>query len=356
MKIFESQSSFELSVVLTDAEALLYREVFRTQMPITIPELDNRKFIVKEMSPYHGEGAPKNSWHLVIKQEAAEHTLPPTASGELTYQTIRLPQLEPVLEHPHQPASQAFNPDQEIETQRLTIFGDIHANLPALQAVLADTEARDLSPLYCLGDLVGYCTFPNEVVATIQERNIPTLMGNYDQGIGNDSDDCGCAYTNPVAEALGRRSIAWSKQNTSADTKLYLRQLPAQIPLQLDALRVVLVHGSPRKINEYLYADRPDATLERLLDMAEAEVLVCGHTHIPYHRILPSGRHVVNAGSVGKPKDGNPQACYVVLETLNNNLSVTFRRVPYDVERAAQAIEANDMPHEYAEMLRTGTG
>jgi putative phosphoesterase len=240
--------------------------------------------------------------------------------------------------------------------QRVTIFGDIHANLPALQAVLADMEARGLAPLYCLGDLVGYGTFPNEVVATIRERNIPTLMGNYDQGIGHDSDDCGCAYTNRVAEALGKRSIAWTKQQTTPENKFYLRQLPTQIPIQLEALRVRLVHGSPRKINEYLYADRPDASLERLLDMAQAEVLVCGHTHIPYHRILPSGRQVVNAGSVGKPKDGDPRACYVVLEAINNDLAVTFMRVPYDVERAAQAIEASEIPHEYAQMLRTGTG
>ena len=240
--------------------------------------------------------------------------------------------------------------------QSVTIFGDIHGNLPALEAVLTDIETHDLTPLYCLGDLVGYGTFPNEVIATIRERNIPTLMGNYDQGVGNSSDDCGCAYTSKAAEALGKRSIAWTNQNTTADNKLFLRQLATQFPLQLEGLRVRLVHGSPRKINEYLYEDRPDATMERLLDMAEADVLVCGHTHIPYHRVLPSGRHVVNAGSEGKPKDGNPQACYIVLEVTEDNLNVTFKRVLYDVERTAQAIEASDMPHEYAEMLRTGTG
>jgi putative phosphoesterase len=239
---------------------------------------------------------------------------------------------------------------------QVTIFGDIHGNLPALEAVLADIDARGLSPLYCLGDLVGYGTFPNEVIAKIRERNIPTLMGNYDQGVGNSSDDCGCAYTSKVAEELGKRSIAWSNQHTTEMNKLYLRQLTGQIPLELDRLRVQLVHGSPRKINEYLFENRPDASLERLLDLAQADVLVCGHTHIPYHRILPSGRHVVNAGSVGKPKDGNPQACYVVLEVNNGNLVVNFKRVPYDMERAAQAIEASDMPHEYAEMLRTGSG
>ena len=107
------------------------------------------------------------------------------------------------------------------------------------------------------------------------------------------------AYTNKAAEALGKRSIAWSNQTTNQENKLYLRQLPTQFPLELDGWRVQLVHGTPRKINEYLYEDRPDATMVRLLDRAEAEVLVCGHTHIPYHRILPSGRHVVNAGSVG---------------------------------------------------------
>ena len=240
--------------------------------------------------------------------------------------------------------------------QSATIFGDIHGNLPALQAVLADIESHHSTPLYCLGDLVGYGTFPNEVIAIIRERNIPTLMGNYDQGVGNSSDDCGCAYTSKTAEALGKRSIAWTNQNTSAENKLFLKQLASHFPLQLDGLRIRLVHGSPRKINEYLYEDRPDATMERLLDMTEADVLVCGHTHIPYHRILPSGRHVVNAGSVGKPKDGNPQSCYMVLEANNSDLNIIFRRIPYDIESAARAIEESTMPHEYADMLRSGTG
>ena len=239
---------------------------------------------------------------------------------------------------------------------RITIFGDIHGNLPALEAVFADINKQEINPLYCLGDLVGYGTFPNEVIGTIRERNIPTLMGNYDQGVGNSSDDCGCAYTSKEAEALGKRSIAWTNKNTTDENKQYLRQLVNHIPLQLGGLRSLLVHGSPRKINEYLYEDRPDATMERLLDLAEADVLVCGHTRKPYHRILPSGRHVINAGSVGKPKDNNPAACYVVMEATGHDLNVEFRRVPYDIERAAQAIEGSEMPDEFAQMLRSGTG
>src|SRR3972149_738615 len=108
---------------------------------------------------------------------------------------------------------------------QLTVFGDIHANLPALEAVWADMDQRGLENRYCLGDLVGYGTFPDEVVAFVRDRKIPTLMGNYDQGIGSSSDECGCAYRDAVAKALGQRSIAWTNEHTSDKSKAYLRQL-----------------------------------------------------------------------------------------------------------------------------------
>jgi predicted phosphodiesterase len=209
---------------------------------------------------------------------------------------------------------------------------------------------------YCLGDLVGYGTFPNEVIEAIRRQGIPTIMGNYDLGVGYSSDDCGCAYRTATAKALGERSIAWSNAHTTAENKAYLRSLPGHIPLRLVDFRIMLVHGSPRRINEYLYADRPDASLERVLDVAGADVLVCGHTHLPYHRVLPSGRQVINAGSVGKPKDNDPRAGYVTLRADGKHLDVQFVRVPYPVEQAAQAIEATEMPDAFAAMLRSGTG
>lgn len=241
--------------------------------------------------------------------------------------------------------------------ERIVIFGDIHANLPALEAVFEDMAQRGFdSNLYCLGDLVGYGTFPNEVIEVIGERGIPTIMGNYDQGVGHSSDDCGCAYRTEEDRALGNLSIAWSNAHTSERNKAYLRQLVGDISLQLGEMRVLLAHGSPRRINEYLYEDRPDSSLERIMDQAQADVLVVGHTHKPYHRVLPSGRHVVNAGSVGKPKDSDPRACYIVLSAQEEQLDVEFIRVPYDVERAARAIEATEMPDPYAQMLREGKG
>jgi predicted phosphodiesterase len=159
-------------------------------------------------------------------------------------------------------------------------------------------------------------------------------MGNYDQGVGNSSDDCGCAYKTAEAKALGARSIAWSNMHTADESKAFLRELPMQIPVKIGELRVMLVHGSPRKVNEYLYEDRPDSSFERLLDLVEADVLVCGHTHLPYRKVLPSERHVINAGSVGKPKDYDPRACYLVLRVNGRELDVEFIRVAYDVERA----------------------
>ena len=240
--------------------------------------------------------------------------------------------------------------------QTATIFGDIHGNAPALDAVLREMDARGLTGRYCLGDLVGYGVQPNEVAAAIRARAIPTLMGNYDLGVGHDSDDCGCAYKTEIEQERGKQSIAWTNAHTDSGHKAYLRGLPESIPLTLGELRVLLVHGSPRKVNEYLFETRPDDSFERILDGVEADVLVCGHTHLPYHKVLPSGRHVINAGSVGKPKDGNPRAGFVVLTASGRDLSVEFVRVPYDVEAAARAIEATDMPHVFADMLREGRG
>lgn len=244
-------------------------------------------------------------------------------------------------------------------TAQIAVFGDIHANLPALEAILGDIAARGLAELYCLGDLVGYGVFPNEVTGEIRRRGIPTLMGNYDQGVGSSSDDCGCAYKTDVERRRGERSIAWTNAHTDDDHKAYLRALPAHIPITLGDLTVLLAHGSPRKVNEYLFEDRPDDYFERIMDAAGTDVLVCGHTHLPYHKTLPSGRQVINAGSVGKPKDRDPRAGYIILTAHTRALKVEFVRVPYDVERAARAIEATPeeggMPHIFAQMLRDGT-
>lgn len=237
---------------------------------------------------------------------------------------------------------------------RIAVLSDVHANLHALQAVLADIDAQRPDGVYCLGDLVGYGAFPNEVIALIRERGIPTVMGNYDEGVGFDRDECGCAYRTPEARRMGDESLFWSREVVTADNKAFLRSLQPQIRLEADGVRILLVHGSPRKINEYFYEDRPDSSFKRLAESMEADVLVMGHTHLPYVKRI-GGVLFVNDGSVGKPKDGDPRACYALVELGGEN-SASFRRVEYDVAAAAAAVRATRLPADFAAMLEAARG
>lgn len=260
----------------------------------------------------------------------------------------------------------------------LAVFSDVHANLPALDAVLEDLDARlargDVDAVYCLGDLVGYNVWPNEVVTSIRRRGIPTIAGNYDEGVGLHSDDCGCAYKTEEDEARGAESIAYTNEIVTDETRRYLRGLPHHLrvtlatPRQKDAapIEVLMVHGSPRRVNEYLFEDRPDASFVRMMEAANADVMLFGHTHKPFHKALTVEteggsiyRHAINTGSVGKPKDGDPRAGYLLL-TIDTErpksdaayCRTEFVRVAYDVEVAARAVEASPLPDAFAAMLR----
>ena len=232
---------------------------------------------------------------------------------------------------------------------RIAIFSDVHGNLPALDAVLADMQTRRLDATYCLGDLVGYGASPNECIERIRTLRIPTVMGNYDDGVGFDRDACGCAYTNPADQALGDRSLLWTRNRTTADNKVFLRSLNKEIRFEADGRRVLLVHGSPRRMNEYLFEDRPTSSFERLAGSSDADIIVFGHTHKPYTKLVGDVLFV-NDGSVGKPKDRDPRACYAILE----GGGVELRRVAYDVAAAAGSIRDTDLPGEFAADLETG--
>jgi putative phosphoesterase len=236
---------------------------------------------------------------------------------------------------------------------RLAIFSDVHSNLPALEAVLGDIKTAGVDACYVLGDLVGYAPWPNEVIERLRVERIPVVMGNYDDGTGFDRDECGCAYTDPIEKALGDRSFAWTKAQTTADNKAWLRTLVPAIRFAADGTRYLLVHGSPRRINEYLFEDKPDATFARIAAGAEADVVISGHTHRPYDKAVGAARFI-NVGSAGKPKDGDPRGCWALIDTTAS--SVEFRRVAYDVEIAARAVEASDLPNEFAEELRHARG
>jgi len=235
---------------------------------------------------------------------------------------------------------------------RLALLSDLHANRHALEAAWADLERQSPDAVYCLGDLVGYGAFPNEVVALVRDHAIPTVMGNYDDGVGFDRDECGCAYRTADERARGDVSLRWTRARTAPENKAFLRSLAPSLRLDLAGRRVLLVHGSPRRMNEYLYEDRPAESFRRLADLAQADVVVFGHTHIPYARLV-DGTLFVNAGSVGKPHDGDRRACYAVIED-DEPARVVFRRVEYDVAAAAEAVRSVGLPPEFADILERG--
>lgn len=238
---------------------------------------------------------------------------------------------------------------------KLAVFSDIHANIQGLEAVLKDVEARGADVVWCGGDLVGYGANPGEVVEAIQHRGIPTVMGNYDDGVGYFRVACGCDYADEEAMERGLKSVAWTKANTTEAHKSYLRNLPHKLQREVEGHQVVLVHASPVRLTEYLFEDVSDDVFRQHLAATGADVLIFGHTHIPYHKLV-DGKHLVNSGSAGKPKHGNPNATYVMLNLTRGKVGVEVIEVHYDYEAAARAIEATDLSHEFARMLLEGRG
>jgi putative phosphoesterase len=239
------------------------------------------------------------------------------------------------------------------DTERLALFSDVHGNRPALETVLADVAARGISRMHCLGDLVGYGPDPNGVIDVMRDRGIPSLMGNYDEGVGWETGDCGCFYPDKAAEEVGKASYAFTVAEVTAENKVYLRSLPRESHVTLGGKSIHLVHGSPRRINEYLLQERDSRTYERLAASELDDVLAFGHTHQFWQRRY-AGVHFVNVGSVGRPKDGDSKAGYAILEVVGQEVDVEFVRVEYGAEVVAAAVLAAGLPASLAEAVRTG--
>jgi predicted phosphodiesterase len=242
------------------------------------------------------------------------------------------------------------------------LISDIHANLPALTAVLADIRTRPgIDAVHHLGDLVGYAPWPDEVVALIAAEGISGVAGNYDSTIAMNYDHCGCRAESPRQEELAHQSYQWTRATVSAATKNRLAALPFRMDLRplgghTSHPTVTLLHGDHVLDTVYVDDGRPDSFLRRLGEGVRAkrgDVICVGHTHKAWHRIVDDV-HYVNTGSVGRPKDGDARAGYVVLAVGDTGVDVEFVRVAYDVEAAARGIEASLLPHEFADYLRTG--
>jgi predicted phosphodiesterase len=229
------------------------------------------------------------------------------------------------------------------------VFSDVHGNLPGLEAILADIERRGVPATVSLGDLVGYGPSPNEVALLVRDRGIPSLMGNYDQGIGFETGDCGCVYKTDEQRAEGAASLAWTQQAVNDEVKAYLRTLDDHFELDTPAGKLLAVHGSPRRINEYLFEDRPEKAMARMADEFPYPAIFFGHTHVPYARLV-SETVFVNVGSGGRPKDGDWRVCYAIVDPmkLESEGFVEFVRVPYDHERLRRELAATPLTTSFA--------
>ena len=241
------------------------------------------------------------------------------------------------------------------------LISDIHANLPALEAVLADLAKGQPAGVYHLGDLVGYMSSPNEVVKLLRDSGIPGVAGNYDSTVATDYKNCGCRADTPRDEELAHISFEWTRKAVTPETKALLGALPFRIDIKpsgghVAGPTIMLFHATPVNNLVYVTEDRPDSFLSKMAQQAGArtgDVICFGHTHKPWHRVV-DGIHFVNAGSVGRPKDGDSRACYVVVDMNGAEPVVGFFRVDYDIERAARGIEENSLPREFADHLRSG--
>jgi putative phosphoesterase len=233
---------------------------------------------------------------------------------------------------------------------KIAVFGDIHGNIEALQAAYSAVKSI-VDKIYHLGDLGGYAPFVNEVVDFLIEHNINGVQGNYDETVSNDREHCGCKYEDAIQAEMAQLSFEWTKQHASARTKEFMKKLPMDIVFTTEGKRVKLFHATPHKNNLYWYEDRPEKFFREMAEKADADVLVYGHTHKPYKRDF-SGKTFINAGSVGKPKDGDPRACVTIIEITSGVTTADFLRVAYDVEKVAQAIISSGIPPYFAEKLK----
>lgn len=243
----------------------------------------------------------------------------------------------------------------------LAVFGGVYNNHLALEAVLKDAREAGADEIYCLGDIGGFGPSPDRSVDILRRENIPTMQGNYDQSIGNELADCQCGYTDPRDNHFAQISYDYTLQNTNRDNKAWLRDLPPEFRLRFGDLRILMAHGSPRKINEFLWeSTTPEPFIRRLLQEAETDLLLVTHTGLPWMRFLKDEPHrgVINVGAIGRPaNDGDLRVCYALLTPSphpERPFKPEIRLVSYDHEALAAEMRAEQLPEEFVETILTG--
>lgn len=240
--------------------------------------------------------------------------------------------------------------------ERIALFGGVYSNYLALEEVIADARRRGVDGVHCLGDLGAFGPHPNRIFPILQKYNIPVVQGNYDNSIGNDLNDCRCGYTDPRDNYFAKLSYDYTYRNTADEFKRWMKDLPTEIRFDLGKYRVLLCHGSPRKMNEFLWeSTTPAHFLEKLCRDYDADIICATHTGIHWSRELAEDRRFINVGVIGRPENnGKTHVGYTLLEASNGRLKTQYIPVEYDYRRLAKEMRDEKLPEEFVETILTG--
>lgn len=241
------------------------------------------------------------------------------------------------------------------ELKRIALIGGVYSNYLALQETICDARRRKVDGIFCLGDLGAFGPHPDRTCEILREEEFPVVQGNYDHSIGNDMNDCQCGYTDPRDNYFAKLSYDYTYANTSAEHKRWMKKFPGEIRLQMGKYRVLLCHGSPRKMNEFLWeSTTPTHFLEKLCRNYDADIICGTHTGIHWTRELPGDKYFANVGVIGRPEnDGRTEVGYMLLE-VGRKPRCTYVSVQYEYRKLAQEMREENLPEEFIEAILTG--
>ncbi len=239
---------------------------------------------------------------------------------------------------------------------KIAVFGGVYNNHIALESAIVDAKNRCVDEVFCLGDLGAFGPNPDKVFPILKDNNVKVLRGNYDDSIANELKDCQCGYTDPRDNYFAKISYNYTFAKTSLENRRWMKELPWEFRLKIGNRRVLMCHGSPRKINEFLWeSTTPTHFIEKLLDDYDAEVILATHTGIHWKREVSKDRCFVNVGVLGRPEnDGSTNAWYTVLTACNGSLDVQFVPLDYDYESLALEMKREKIPEEFIDTIRSG--
>ncbi len=240
--------------------------------------------------------------------------------------------------------------------EKIALFGGVYSNHIALEETIKDAQKRGADAIYCLGDLGAFGPFPDKIFSILQKHNIPVVQGNYDNSIGNNLNDCQCGYTDPRDNYYAKLSYDYTFKNTSDEFKSWMKELPPEIRFDVGDKKVLLCHGSPRQMNEFLWeTTTPTHFLEKLCGDFKADVICTTHTGIHWGRELNGDKLFVNVGVIGRPEnDGTTNVGYTMLENIGGKVSAEYIPINYDYEKLAEEMRKEKLPHEFIETILTG--